>query len=396
MRRPTPGGVGVTLTGAPRLNGLEAQGTEVGHMKGIGKAPERTIGLDVGDRRSHLCIVDVSGEVVEEARLRTTPPALSGRFAGEEPTRVVLEVGPHSPWISRLIARLGHEVIVANPRKLRLIYDSDRKSDRADAEYLARVGRLDPELLAPIVHRSEEVQADLAVIRSRSALVKTRAALINHARSTVKAMGGRLPKCSTDSFHQKVEEDVPEELMPALLPVIDAVTELTSQIQEMERWIEELAETEYPETVLLTQVSGVGTLTALCYMLTLETPERFRKSRSVGPYLGLVRRRHESGDSSPELGITKAGDVLLRTLLVQSAHYILGPFGPDTDLRRWGKKLEDRGGSGAKQRAAVAVARKLAVLLHRLWITGEVYEPLRNAESQTPPAPQTEEEALAA
>lgn len=348
-------------------------------MEGRRNAPERTIGLDVGDRRSHLCIVDEAGEVVEETRLRTTTMALGQRFAGEEPTRVVLEVGPHSPWISRLMARAGHEVIVANPRKLRLIYENDRKSDRADAEYLARVGRLDPELLAPVVHRSEEVQADLAVIRSRSALVESRTALINHARSTVKAMGGRLPKCSTQSFHRKVEDEVPEDLMPALLPVIDAIAELTSQIQDMERWIEELAETVYPETELLTQVSGVGTLTALCYMLTLETPDRFPKSRSVGPYLGLVPRRHDSGDSSPELRTTKAGDTLLRTLLVQSAHYILGPFGPDTDLRRWGQRLEDRGGPGAKKRATVAVARKLAVLLHRLWVTGEVYEPLRNS-----------------
>lgn len=348
-------------------------------MQGTTNAPERTIGLDVGDRHSHVCVLDASGEVVEEARLRTTGPALSRRFTGEEAARVVLEVGPHSPWISRLLANAGHEVIVANPRKLRLIYENDRKCDRTDAEYLARVGRLDPELLAPVQHRSEHAHADLAVIRSRSALVEARTALINHARSTVKAIGGRLPSCSTDSFHRKVEEHVPEALMPALLPVIEAVAELTAQIQEMERWIEELAETEYPETELLRQVKGVGTLTALCYMLTLEDPSRFRKSRSVGPYLGLVPRRHESGESSPELRTTKAGDGLLRKLLVQSSNYILGPFGPDTDLRRWGLTLAQRGGPGARKRATVAVARKLAVLLHRLWITGEVYEPLRNS-----------------
>lgn len=348
-------------------------------MKGTRNAPERTIGLDVGDRHSHLCILDASGEIVEETRVRTTAPALSGHFAGRTPARVVLEVGPHSPWISRLLANVGHEVIVANPRKLRLIYENDRKCDRTDAEYLARVGRLDPELLAPVVHRSEDVQADLAVIRSRDTLVDARTALVNHARSTVKAMGARLPKCSTDSFHRKVEEHVPEAMMPALLPVIDAIAELTAQIESMERWIEELAETEYPETEVLCQVAGVGTLTALCYMLTLETPERFRKSRAVGPYLGLVPRRHDSGESSPELRTTKAGDVLLRKLLVQSAHYILGPFGPDTDLRRWGLRLVARGGPGAKKRATVAVARKLAVLLHRLWVTGEVYEPLRNS-----------------
>lgn len=348
-------------------------------MQGTMNAPERTIGLDVGDRHCHLCILDASGEIVEETRVRTTAPALSGRFAGMASARVVLEVGPHSPWISRLLANAGHEVIVANPRKLRLIYENDRKCDRADAQYLARVGRLDPELLAPVEHRSEDVQADLAVLRSRDTLVDARTALVNHARSTVKAMGARLPECSTDSFHRTVEEHVPEALMPALLPVIDTIAELTAQIESMERWIKELAETEYPETELLCQVKGVGTLTALCYMLTLETPDRFRRSRAVGPYLGLVPRRHDSGESSPELRTTKAGDVLLRKLLVQAAHYILGPFGPDTDLRRWGLKLTARGGPGAKKRATIAVARKLAVLLHRLWVTGEVYEPLRNS-----------------
>lgn len=350
-------------------------------MQGMAKAPERTIGLDVSDRRSHLCVVDASGEVVEESRLATSSPALTRRFDREEPTRVVLEVGPHSPWISRLLTRLGHDAIVANPRKLRFIYENDQKSDRTDAEYLARVGRLDPKLLAPVVHRSEDTQADLAVIRSRSALVEARTALVNHMRSTVKAIGGRLPPCSTESFHWKVEEDVPEPLQAALLPVLDTIAELTSQVKEMDRWIDELARTDYPETFVLTQVQGVGTLTALTYILTLETPDRFATSRDVGPYLGLVPRRHQSGESNPELRTTKAGDPMLRTLLVQSAHYILGPFGPDTDLRRWGHRLEERGGPSAKRRAIIAVARKLAVLLHRLWSTGEVYEPLRTAEA---------------
>jgi len=341
----------------------------------------KTIGLDVGDRYSHLCVLDAAGQIEEESRIPTTRGAIEGRLGGMESARVILEVGPHSPWISRLLERMGHDVIVANPRKLRLIYENDRKSDRTDAEYLARIGRLDPKLLAPIEHRGEEVQADLSTIRSRSALVDARTALINHARATVKAMGGRLPKCSTATFPQKVEEHVPELLLPAILPVLDAIAAINTQIQEMERWIDELARIEYPETTVLTQVEGVGTLTALAYMLTLETPDRFPTSRAVGPYLGFVPARHDSGESSPQLRTTRAGDLLLRRLLLQCAHYTLGPFGPDSDLRRWGLRLTDRGGTGAKKRALVAVARKLAVLLHRLWATGEVYEPLRNAAS---------------
>jgi transposase len=257
-------------------------------MQGKAKTDGMTIGVDVSDRWCHVCVLDEWGEVVEETRLATKPGVLGRYFGAQARARVVLEVGPHSPWISRLIAAGGHEVIVANPRKLRLIYENDQKSDRVDAEYLARVGRMDPKLLAPVVHRGLTAQADLALIRSRTALVEARTALVNHARSTVKAVGGRLPKCSTRSFHRKVEEHVPEELHAALLPVVDAIAGLTAQIEGMEAWLLELSETEYPETALLRQVAGVGPITALCYVLTLENPERFATSRDVGPYLVSV------------------------------------------------------------------------------------------------------------
>jgi len=150
---------------------------------------------------------------------------------------------------------------------------------------------------------------------------------------------------------------------------------MSACIQDYDRRVEELAK-KYGHTKLLRQVKGVGALTSLAYVLTLEKPERFPKSRDVGPYVGLVPKQEDSGESQPQLGISKAGDTMVRKLLVGSAHYILGPFGPDTDLRRYGLRLCERGGKNAKKRAAVAVARKLAVLLHRLWVSGEVYEPL--------------------
>jgi transposase len=115
---------------------------------------------------------------------------------------MVLEAGTHSPWVSRLLTELGHDVIVANPRKLRLIYQNDSKSDRVDAEYLARVGRLDPALLAPLTHRAAETQSDLALVRSRNALVRARTRLISHARGTTKSLGSRLPTCASDVFAQ--------------------------------------------------------------------------------------------------------------------------------------------------------------------------------------------------
>lgn len=337
-----------------------------------------TVGLDLGDRFIQVCVLDETGEVMEEGRVASTSAALSRRFSAGEPLRLVLEAGTHSPWVSRLLTELGHEVIVANPRKLRLIYQNDTKSDRVDAEYLARVGRLDPALLSPLTHRGEGTQADLALLRSRNALVRARTRLISHTRGSVKSLGSRLPACSSATFARTVELGVPEELVPALAPVLAVIAKLSEEIHALDEKIEAMAKERYPECALLTQVPGVGTLTAMVFLLTLEDPERFPKSRSVGSYLGLRPRQADSGSLSPQLRITKAGDEHVRWLLVGAAHYILGPFGPDSDLRRWGLALAEQGGKRGKKRAVVAVARKLSVLLLRLWVTGEVYEPLRN------------------
>jgi len=338
-----------------------------------------TVGLDLGDRYCQICVLDETGEVTEEGRVTTKPEALRRRFSGADPLRIVLEAGTHSPWVSRLLAELGHEVIVANPRKLRLIYQNDSKSDRVDAEYLARVGRLDPALLAPLAHRAAETQSDLALVRSRNALVRARTRLISHARGCTKSLGSRLPTCASDVFARKAGPSVPEELAPALAPILTIIQNLSEEIHALDQKIEDMAKERYPETALLSQVPGVGTLTATVYVLTVEDPQRFPKSRSVGSYLGLRPRQASSGSLEPQLRITKAGDDHLRWLLVSAAHYILGPFGPDSDLRRWGLALAAQGGKRGKKRAVVAVARKLSVLLLRLWRTGEVYEPLRNA-----------------
>jgi len=340
------------------------------------------IGLDLGDKYSYLTILDSESELIEESRLPTTRASFQRKFSTLQPCRVAMEVGTHSRWVSYLLRELGHDVLVANARKLRAIYHNPRKGDRADAETLARLARLDPELLSPIHHRSPEAQADLAVLRSRDAIVRSRTLLINHARSIVKSSGARLPSCSADSFAHKVPPDIPETLHPALLPILETIASLTQQIREYDRQIEQLCQDQYPETKLLRKISGVGPLTALGYILTLENPDRFRRSREVGPAIGLVPRRDQSGDQDPQLRITKTGDAYLRRLLVGSAQYILGPFGPDCDLRRWGLKLAERGGKNAKKRAVVGVARKLAIVLHHLWKTGEVYDPFYQSKSE--------------
>jgi transposase len=340
-----------------------------------------TVGVDLGDQWSHYCILGLEGETLGEGQMRTTPQDVAGFFQALNGARVVLEVGTHSAWVREVICGYGHEVLVANPRLMEGSKRRKRKNDRIDANKLARLGRVDPQSLHPMQHRSAEVRQDLVMLRARDALVAARTELINATRGLVKSMGARLPRCSSPSFARKVEEAVPAEIQEALLPLVRMTAALSDSIQGYDEKIEELASEKYGHTTFLRQVKGVGPITALAYVLTLENPERFVKSRDVGPYLGLVPKQEDSGESQPQLGISKAGDTMVRRLLVGSAQYILGPFGPDTDLRRYGLRLCERGGKNAKKRAAVAVARKLAVLLHRLWVSGEVYEPLRHAMS---------------
>ena len=338
-----------------------------------------TIGLDLGDRSSRYCLLDEQGEVIEEGSLPTTRKGLDRVFGSAGRCRLAMEVGTHSPWVSRYLARLGYEVIVANARRVRLISESSRKDDKLDAKTLARLARIDPELLSPIRHRGVQAQADLMMIRARAVLVQTRTALINAARGLTKSYGERLPSCATYQMGKDQAELLSPAIRAALEPLLAEVETVTERIREYDKQLEQLCQTRYPETKLLKQVHGVGTLIALAFVLTIEDPHRFRKIRAVGCYVGLRPKRRQSGQSRPQLGISKEGDVYLRTLLVQGAHHVLGPFGKDSDLRRWGLKLAAQGGKNAKKRAVIAVARKLAVLLHKLWVSGETYEPLRLA-----------------
>ena len=300
-----------------------------------------TIGLDLGDRSSWYCVLDEAGTIVLEQRLSTTPKAVREVFGGMPRCRVALEIGTHSPWISRLLVELGHEVIVANARKVRLIGESRRKDDRLDAQTLARLARIDPELLYPVKHRSAQAQADLTVIRARAGLVRARTALANTARGLAKSYGERLRGCNVRNMNPEKAESLSPELQAALQPLLAAIESVSERIAEYNERIEKLAQESYPQVALLKQIKGVGTLIALTFRLTLEDPHRFRKSRDVGCYLGLQPARRNSGRSEPQLHISKEGDPYLRTLLVQGAQHILGPFGVDCDLRRWGLKLAE-------------------------------------------------------
>lgn len=342
--------------------------------------PEKTFGFDLGDRWSLVLGLDGEGEEIERKRIRTRKKDVKKHFEQHPGSRVALEAGTHSGWVSRLLKKLGCEVYVANSRQIPAVTHAVRKSDYRDAEMLARLARFDPKLLKAIRHRGEEQQRDLVKLRAREQLVQSRSRLVNSVRGHGKQFGVRIKKCTTRSFPGVARQSLTEELKEAVGGLLVSIQALSDQIDRYDREIRRLCEEEYPETGVLLQIRGVGELTALAFVLVMQSPEYFRTNRQAGPYLGLVPGLRQSGDSNPELRISKAGNGLLRRLLVQCGNYILGPFGQDCDLRRHGEKRLARGGKWARKRAVVAVARKLAVLMLRLWRTGEVYEPLYNAQ----------------
>jgi transposase len=343
--------------------------------------PEKVVGLDLGDRYSHYCMLTSTGEVMEEGRIQSTAAALEKHFGSEPRMRIAVEAGTHSPWVSRLLKSYGHQVIVANPRKSPILTCSVSKNDRNDAEQLARMAAFDPKLLHAIEHRSAERQQDLNLIHTRSVLVRARTMLINSARGLVKSAGGRLPACSSEAFPEKVPAAVPPALKAACAPLLEQITQMNQTIGAMDKQIDGL-DKRYPEITVLRTVPGVGPVVAACYVLTLDSPQAMQTNRQAGAYLGLRPRQQQSGDSNPQCGITRAGNTYLRSLLVQSAQYILGRSGPNSELRCWGLKLASSGGKRGKKRAIIAVARKLAVILLSMWRNRKKFEPFPQTATQ--------------
>jgi transposase len=336
-----------------------------------------TIGLDLGDRRNAVCVLDNAGQIIAEEsqpNTRGNLEQLSQRYPG---ATIAMETGTHSPWVSRLFEARGHTVYVANARKVRAISQSVTKSDEQDARMLARLCRADPSLLSPVKHRSEHCQRDLVQLKARESLVRARVDLMNSTRFLLKSLGLTVPsQVKATAFVRKLRPLLDAAATALVEPLLQAIDALSAQIKTLEDKLEPLACHQYPDTARLRQIPGVGPITALAYVLTLESPGRFAHNRDVGPYLGLVPRRDQSGDTDKPLPITKAGNTHLRCLLVNCAHYILGPFGPPTALREAGLRIAAKGGRPAKKRAVIATARKLAVTMMALWKTGSEYQAL--------------------
>src|SRR5712671_7071711 len=236
----------------------------------IFKGHKLTIGLDLGDQWSCYCVLDEAGKIILEQKVATTPEAMKQAFAKIPQSLIALETGTHSPWVSRLLTELGHEVIVAHAQKVELITKSNRKDDRHDARTLARLARIDPELLGPVRHRSAKAQIHLTVIRARAELVSARTALVNAARGLAKSFGQRLPKCGTYQLSRELAAALSTELRDVLEPLLKEIESLNQCVKEYDERMEKLAKPVYPEVSLLKQVKGVGTQIALTYVLTIE------------------------------------------------------------------------------------------------------------------------------
>ena len=343
-----------------------------------------TIGLDLGNKSTQCAVFGEDGQRAEERAVTTNHEQLTNLFCRFPGARIVMEASTASRWIHNLAVELGHEVVVANPRNIPLITASVKKCDRNDARLLGELGQLRPDLLSPVQLREDRYQVVRAMLFARLQLVKQRAALVTFVRSEVRVLGFGLPSCGTKVFAKKCRELLPTSIRSAMDPIVDVIESLCKGIESYDEQVEKLSNEQFRESGVLRQVHGIGPLIALAFVATIGDSERFKKSRTVGAYLGLVPRIRQSGKSNPALGITKCGDRYMRSLLVSAATRILAPSGADSDLRRYGERIIGDGGRRAKARARIAVARKLGVLLHRLLCTGEVYEPLRNNPEVTP------------
>ena len=333
-------------------------------------------GMDVHDRKSNYYAIDQDGLEVGTASFYTTQEAFTQHFGDLKPSKIVIEAGAHSHWIGKLLESFGHRVVVAHPTRVRLIAKSQEKDDRVDAEFLARLLRADLKLLSPTYLRSETNLFFRGYLKVRGTYVKARTMLINTGRGLVKSFGIKLPQCVTEQFVEKVEGlTLPEEVKGLLIPLLAQIRHFSTQIEHFDREIEEMAQ----DSALLRrfqEVPGVGPLVALAFMLHIGDPTRFSKGTAVGRYFGLTSGRRMSGEGGYQTRITKAGDPQMRTLMIQAAYGVMRTK-KESDLKNWANQLLRRMGEArsARKKVAVAIARKLTVLLHRIWITGERYQP---------------------
>lgn len=329
------------------------------------------IGLDLGGRFTHFCALDAAGDVVERGHFRTSPEELAIWSAARSRVRVALETGTHAGWVARILVSDGHTVVVANSRHVRAVSQNQRKCDAADAETLARLLRVDASLLRPVSAVLERDAIAITIVRARAHLVDQRTAMINHVRGVARAHGVTLRSVDAARF-DRVVGDLPADLRSATGGITNVIAAVNAEVAVLDTTIAQICADAYPETRLLRTIPGVGAVVALYFVLVVADPARFGKRRDVGAYVGLTPRRYQSGETDRQLPVSKSGDAYLRRLLVAAARsHLRAGSGA---LREWGTRRA-AGGAANRRRAVVGVARKLSILMHRLWSTGEEFRP---------------------
>lgn len=329
------------------------------------------VGIDVANKASAICVIDEQGEVVRRAEVATEVYELNKTLAGLDEARVVIESCPLAEWLAEVVEAGGHEAVIIDARAARHLVSSKKKTDARDAHTLAQLARTG---WYNAVHRkSREARLLRSQLQARQGLVRTRKAMDSQVRGLLRAQGLRLGRVSAGEFAERVRA-LAGERVPGLLPYLEPLLSLYEQaLVEARRLKRELERGSRREALRrrLQSVPGVGPLVSQVYVATVDEPGRFEHAEQVADYAGLTPRVSQSGESCYRGRITKEGDQLLRWHLVEAAHVLL-THGRDCRLKRWGLALQRRKGAG---KARVAVARKLAILLWRLWMTGERFEP---------------------
>ena len=329
------------------------------------------LGIDLASKMTALCLMSETGEVVREAMVPTEEAEFRMFLKNETGYRCVVEASPLAEWVSGVLEGMGHAVVVIDPRKAKAVIQTKKKTDILDARNLARMARTG---WYTAVHRkSPEARLLRSHLKARDGLLRIARAMNSQIRGLLRSHGVRLGAVSETDFPAHVREvtarRVPA-LSPVLEPLIAAWTQAVEKAKTLKMAIAALGKaSEVQER--LQSVPGVGPLIAATFVATLDTPSRFRSASQVAAYLGLVPRVHQSGETEYHGRVTKEGDSLLRTLLIEGAVVLLTRTRESCSLKRWGLRLARKKGMA---KAAVAVARKMAMLLFHLWKSGEAFQ----------------------
>ena len=325
------------------------------------------VGLDVSLKQTSICVVNETGSVVREGVVASDPEAIAAFVRSKAPgaVRIGLETGPTATWLWTELKRLGLPVICIDARHAKAVLKMQiNKSDRNDAAGIARI--MQTGWFKEVRVKDLDSHAIKALLASRALLVKIKRDLENHIRGLLKNLGLIIGRSTLNVFSvrtMKLVEGRPE-LIAIVGPLLKARETIEQQIGDLDRKVLRLARSDGQVRKFMT-VPGIGPITALCFQATIDDPTRFKRSRSVGAYVGLTTRRHASGEVDWSGRISKCGDAMLRSYLFEAAGVLLTRVPKWSALKAWGMRLAKRNGL---RKATVAVARKLAVLLHRMWI----------------------------